>query len=455
MRKVILTIACGLVCMSITTGCASWTSDKPKSKNSMWSSMQFWKKKYQTPTQLAAIWTPDTLTMTGKPPTRGFGGRLYFYNADSKAISVEGELIVHGYEESKILGKAQPGKREADKTFVFTKEQFSSHFSPSELGASYSVWIPWDGEEGIQREICLIPSFKSSDGAIVQGEPAKLVLQGRSHDPAAEFVKNRVSIQESQSPTVTADLPHANRGMRTTTISVPSQASRLGTLVKSTQNSPSSTSTTINGNAYGGVAVGGGASGSGTSQMTTVVNDLNSNPLAQRSYNLTANANAYATAMSSSIQSSTNMPAQPNGTVTPNHSVVPSSMPNMIQSPHGGAPGFGTGTISPAAFQNILPPQATPNQAFIPAMPNQIQPGQFPQQQSTPGQTNTQQWQPYGQQPIPLINPNTLHYSPTVPASATGMQTNQVHQAGFSGYQPPNAVTTAGGQFPLGLPGQQ
>lgn len=79
----------------------------------------------------------------------------------------------------------------------------------------------------MQREICLIPSFKGSDGTIVQGEPAKLVLQGRTIDPEIELVTNRVSIQDTQTPTVSVDLPNASRGMRTTTISVPNQSNRM------------------------------------------------------------------------------------------------------------------------------------------------------------------------------------------------------------------------------------
>ncbi len=478
MRKVILTIASSVVCLSITTGCASWTADKPKNKDSIWSSMQFWKKPYQTPSQLAAIWTPDTLTMSGKPATRGFGGRVYFYNADSKAIAVEGELIVHGYEESKSIRKSKSDKVEADKTFVFTQEQFSSHYSPSELGASYSIWIPWEGVEGMQREICLIPTFKASNGAIVQGEPAKLVLQGRTADPTMEQVSNRFSIQESQSPTVQADLPNANRSLRTTTISVPSQANRL-TRSSSKSRSTDSNSSAIKEtkNPYGGFAVGGGAGGSSTRstpENATIVNDLNSNPLAQRSYNLTANAAAYAAAVSSASQAFPTQNLTPQSLQSPTAQVgqlptspnVPVGMPNMIQHAPGSMPTYGQGAISPASFQNITPPQTLPNQAAAPAFPMHAMPMQtasIPAAASQPA--GNQPWQPFGQPAIPLINPNAPHYSAnqafpnptsphqavnaqTIPASATATAQSpfQVQTTGFDGIQQPGAVITAWGQ---------
>ncbi len=231
MRKAIITFALGCMCLVMNSGCAAWT-DKSKNKDSMWSSMQFWKKPYQKPDKLAAIWTHDILTMSGKPPTRGFGGRLYFYNPKSQAIPVEGELIVHGYEEQRIGLHVQAEKTKADKTFMFTAEQFTEHFSPSDLGASYSIWIPWDPADGFQKEITLIPTFKGKDGVILQGEPAKLVLPGRKpEDPFAAAAFQAVSYQTSQTPTNMGPLQQLNApqqtGLRTTTISVPTN-SRIG-----------------------------------------------------------------------------------------------------------------------------------------------------------------------------------------------------------------------------------
>ncbi len=245
MRKAIITFALGCMCLVMNSGCAAWT-DKSKNKDSMWSSMQFWKKPYQKPDKLAAIWTHDILTMSGKPPTRGFGGRLYFYNPKSQAIPVEGELIVHGYEEERIGLHVQAEKTKADKTFMFTAEQFTEHFSPSDLGASYSIWIPWDPADGFQKEITLIPTFKGKDGVILQGEPAKLVLPGRKpEDPFAAAAFQAVSYQTSQTPTNMGPLPQLNApqqtGLRTTTISVPTN-SRIGR-DNSAQNSTNGNST--------------------------------------------------------------------------------------------------------------------------------------------------------------------------------------------------------------------
>lgn len=223
MSKIRFTIALGLA-LSGFSGCASWTSSKSGKKESMWTSMQFWKKPYQKPQKMAAIWSPDVLTMSGKAPTRGFGGRIYFYNEKSQAIAVDGELVVHGYLEKRVGKTLQTEKVEADKTFVFNAEQFTEHFSPSDMGASYSVWIPWDAAGGLQSEITLIPTFKGTDGSLVQGEPAKLVLPGKKKEEPASTPFQNVSYQ--QATAASANTAIENPAMRTTTISIPARTQR-------------------------------------------------------------------------------------------------------------------------------------------------------------------------------------------------------------------------------------
>lgn len=199
-KKTILVLAFVACC----NGCALMKKeDQAKSKEKSWFSSTFFKKEYQTPSTMAAIWSPDILTMTGKPPTRGFGGRVYLYNAKSQAVPVDGELIVHGYNRK---DRKNDETIEADKTFRFTADQLTEHFSPSELGASYSIWIPWDAADGLRQEITLIPSFKDKTGAIVQGAPAKLFLPGRASNPNDQAEElpapmQTVSYRQSSMPT--------------------------------------------------------------------------------------------------------------------------------------------------------------------------------------------------------------------------------------------------------------
>lgn len=204
-----------LMLMSAGSGCATFTKDKG-SKKSPWDSMKWWKKEYQTPTKMAVLWSPDLLTVAGQPPTRGFGGRIYFYNEKSQTIPVEGELVVHGFDETRK--KASNGQDTLpDKRFRFTAEQFTEHFSESDLGASYSVWIPWDSNEHTLKELTLIPTFVSSKGQAVQGAPAKVILPGRTaSQPELNTPVQTVAYEQETIPTVEGKLPTLNLPVRDT-----------------------------------------------------------------------------------------------------------------------------------------------------------------------------------------------------------------------------------------------
>jgi hypothetical protein len=236
-----------LAAVSCTGGCASLTSQQAAKDSKKGQSKWPWskEKEYQIPRSMAVVWSPDVFIAPGAPPSRGFGGRIYFYNEKSQAIPVDGELVVHGYDET-IRQSAGSNPAKADKTFRFTAEQFTQHFSESQLGASYSVWIPWDQQqEGESRRIVLIPTFLSKDGKLVRGESSQVVLQGTTaaapqapQDPMAPLRDAMRSSSDQGSAVQTAsyhadilrvDPPdHANRipssGLRTTTISIPSQS---------------------------------------------------------------------------------------------------------------------------------------------------------------------------------------------------------------------------------------
>jgi hypothetical protein len=134
---------------------------------------------YAKPVRMVAVWSPAVLNSAGKKPTRGFGGRLYFYDAGNNAVPVEGQLVVYGYNDSKPAtnGKAADGKT-PDRKYAFTPEQFTQHFSPTDLGASYSVWIPWDEVGGPQVDVSLVPIFTAASGQLVVGQSSRNLLPG-------------------------------------------------------------------------------------------------------------------------------------------------------------------------------------------------------------------------------------------------------------------------------------
>ncbi len=136
------------------------------------------------PKHVVAIWSDAVMRLPGKPPTRGLGGRLYFYDEKQKPIKTHGQLVVYGYDDS-IDGTE---KTAPDRKYVFTADEFQRHYSESEIGPSYSVWLPWDVDGGPQMAVSVLPSFTTGDGQLVMGELARHVLPGTkgltSKDPA-------------------------------------------------------------------------------------------------------------------------------------------------------------------------------------------------------------------------------------------------------------------------------
>lgn len=178
----LLTMAVGF-----STGCTSW-SDWSKTKDFVEWPLSRFAKDYQQPQRIAVIWSADVMTMPGQPATRGFGGRLYFYNEKSIAVPVKGELMIYGYEEP-MNGPSVDKKTVPDKKFKFSPEQFAERFSKSDLGASYSIWIPWDEAGGNVKRVSLIPIFKLDNEKVVYGDAAELTLPGRT--PESVMVKSQ------------------------------------------------------------------------------------------------------------------------------------------------------------------------------------------------------------------------------------------------------------------------
>lgn len=199
-----------LLCSAVVTagGCTSSGPKGPSSWNMPWSKKEKPPKPYPNPVKMAVTWTPDTLVQSGRTPTRGFGGRVFFYDEKTRPVPVEGDLTVHAIAEN------PDGSIGEVKRYHFTAEQFTQHFSQSDLGASYSIWIPWDAVGGEQKRISLVPSFRTAAGRMVQGEQAIVGLPGRR--PQVE----NIAKQPDPVSQMLAQRDTTRSGLTTTTIPV-------------------------------------------------------------------------------------------------------------------------------------------------------------------------------------------------------------------------------------------
>jgi hypothetical protein len=188
MRAATSTILLATLCLTAGTGCQTVHPQWPKS---LWggSSSKLHESKYPTPIKMAVIWSPAVYNRAGEPTVRGLGGRIYFYDAKNKPVPVEGQLVVYAYNDS---GDCKTPERK----FAFTPEQFTQHYSPTELGASYSVWIPWDPIGRPQVELTLVPVFTATSGQLVVGEPSHNLLPGPT-TPKQESQISRMTLPPS------------------------------------------------------------------------------------------------------------------------------------------------------------------------------------------------------------------------------------------------------------------
>ena len=167
---------------------------------------------YPGPVKIASTWTPDVLVQSGRTPTRGFGGRLFFFDEKTKAVPVEGTLTVHGFEAG------EDGEDAQIKPFKFTQEQFTKHYSQSDFGASYSVWIPWDAAGGKEKRVSLVATFESSGGKVVQGSPTTIILPGTKPTQDSTVASRILSPQYQNHKDAIAQNQTRPSGLVTTTI---------------------------------------------------------------------------------------------------------------------------------------------------------------------------------------------------------------------------------------------
>lgn len=126
-----------------------------------------------TPSKLAVTWSEAILTPPNGLPTRGFGGRVYFYDAKQKAVAVDGELVVFAFDELRTPAAPAPQRK-----YVIRAHELPRHFGATQLGPSYSIWVPWDAAGGPENAVSLLVRFTSVSNAVVLGEPTRSVLAG-------------------------------------------------------------------------------------------------------------------------------------------------------------------------------------------------------------------------------------------------------------------------------------
>ena len=185
-----------VVLVALLVGCQ--TTDKPKERTfpSILDNPFTNKEPEQKPPhRIAIVWRDAVYTEPGKLPTRGFGGRVYFYGEDNEPVEVEGELTVFGYDDSNESMKSKVANRK----FVYEGNHLKHYFRETDLGPSYDVWIPWDAVGGERKNISLVPVFRTEEGNLLRGELARNILPGKKPLPGIERVNEEIASKRATS----------------------------------------------------------------------------------------------------------------------------------------------------------------------------------------------------------------------------------------------------------------
>ena len=166
-NRILLVVLLGV--SSLFSGCQTLSESKLLKKEDE-------ERVFETPSKIVAIWTNSVFSGSGEKPVRGLGGRLYFYDKNHQPIQVDGKLSVFLYDDTKEGDRTQ---QEASKTVHFTPDQVASKFTPSDFGASYSFWVPWDRVGGNKTQLAVIPVFTARTGEMIVGDQARHLLPGK------------------------------------------------------------------------------------------------------------------------------------------------------------------------------------------------------------------------------------------------------------------------------------
>lgn len=188
-----------------------------------------WFKKEQepgVPDRMMVVWSDTVMHQPNKPGVRGFGGRIYFYRGnETDPIPVDGKLSVYAYDgDGSVDDPTKPLKK-----YVFTEDQFLEHMSHTDIGPSFSIWLPWDQIGGETRQISLVTRFDGRTGGVVISKPSMKLLPGvaaKKRDRTGEAVVAKPAPDRGNVRLATAEVEvgeHPDAGVRLASGEEPSQ----------------------------------------------------------------------------------------------------------------------------------------------------------------------------------------------------------------------------------------
>ncbi len=183
----------------LSSGCQATSTSVATNPFKAFSNSKVEEIEYKSPQRMAVIWKESSMAKGNDKATRGFGGRLYFYDEENETVRVDGQLTVYAYDDSNTNNDQS---RVPDRKFVFHAEDLQRHHSRTGLGESYSIWLPWDKVGGDRKTIALVPVFRPKEGRVPMTDHSIAVLTGPTPGLDEEEMEEIVSGVRHASATV-------------------------------------------------------------------------------------------------------------------------------------------------------------------------------------------------------------------------------------------------------------
>lgn len=131
------------------------------------------------PGRCLCLWQPVELEDASGRPVKGFGGQLYFFEADSEEpVEVDGDVRVFIFDD--VGTPEQQARPKSVKEFdAFTWKSFRSE---SQFGTNYSVFVPYDRASRYESTCSLRVRLLRPDGSQLFSDMATVKLPGQPRD---------------------------------------------------------------------------------------------------------------------------------------------------------------------------------------------------------------------------------------------------------------------------------
>lgn len=142
--------------------------------------------------QILCLWEPSRGRDADGMPCRGFAGQIIFLgNRNAAPVAIDGSMRFYVFTDGGNLEE-----RTTPRMWDFDSESWNRHMTVSALGPTYSVFIPFTGDQTTQVTCSVRARLTPEVGQVTFSETASVILPGRK---TVNSVEEATDLTERQS----------------------------------------------------------------------------------------------------------------------------------------------------------------------------------------------------------------------------------------------------------------